>query len=170
MLEGKGPAFVRVALGTGDFVATRCFHLPGIQPSVGCVAVDAMDRTFLQAMPERLGESRLRFFVTADAERIGFLCQQVQRLFRLVNAVTVRTGQLILPVQACWAASVGFCLRMAGQAVLTDFPGRDLRKDEDLGAISCIDVRLPRARGKTRSFGLSSLFFRSSPGSDAGCG
>lgn len=143
VLEGKGPAFVRMALGTGDFVATRCFHLPGIQPSVGCVAVDAMDRAFLQAMPERLGESRLRFFMTADAERIGFLCQQVERLFRLVNAVTVRTGQLILPVQACWATSVGFRLRMAGEAVLTDFPGRDLRKSDDLGTISCINVRLP---------------------------
>ena len=94
-------------------------------------------------MPEGLGERRLRFFVTADPERIGFLCQQVQRLFRLMNAVTVRTGQLILPVQACWAASVGFCLRMAGEAVLTDFPGRDLRKSDDLGTISGINVRLP---------------------------
>ena len=159
VLEGKGAAFVRVALGTSDFVATRCFHLPGIQPSVGCVAVDAMDRAFLQAMPERLGESRLRFFVTADAERIGFLCQQVQRLFRLVNAVTVRTGQLIFPVQACWATSVGFCLRMAGQAVLTDFPGRDLRKDEDLGAISCIDVCLPRAVARLAALVFPAFFF-----------
>ena len=159
MLEGKGAAFVRVALGTGDFVATRCLHLPGIQPSVGCVAIDAMDRTFLQAMPERLGESRLRFFVTADAERIGFLCQQVQRLFRLVNAVTVRTRQLILPVQACWAASVGFCLGMAGQAVLADFPGRDLRKDEDLGAISCINVCLPGSVAGLAALVFPAFFF-----------
>ena len=47
VLEGKRAAFVRVALGTGDFVATRCLHLPGIQPSVGRVAVNAMDRAFL---------------------------------------------------------------------------------------------------------------------------
>ena len=47
MLEGKGAALVRVALGTRDFVAAGCFHLPGIQPSVGCVAIDAMDCTFL---------------------------------------------------------------------------------------------------------------------------
>ena len=75
VLEGKGAAFIRMALGTRDFVATRCLHLPGIQPSVGCVAIDAMDCTFLQAMPERLGEGRLRFFMTSDAKRIGFLCQ-----------------------------------------------------------------------------------------------
>ena len=143
MLEGKRATFVRMALGTRNFVAAGCFHLPGIQPSVGRMTVDAMDRAFLQAMPEGLAESRLRFLVTADAERIGFLCQQVQRLFRLVNAVTVCARQLILPVQACWATSVGFCPPMAGETLLTDFPGRDLRKDEELGAISCIDVRLP---------------------------
>ena len=75
MLEGKGAALIRMALGTRDFVATRCLHLPGIQPSVGCVAIDAMDCTFLQAMPERLGEGRLCFFMTSDAKLIGFLCQ-----------------------------------------------------------------------------------------------
>ena len=60
-----------------------------------------------------------------------------------MDAVTVRAGQLILSVQTRWTASVGFCLRMAGEAVLTDFPGRDLRKGEDLGTISRINVRLP---------------------------
>ena len=159
VLEGKGAAFVRVALGTGDFVATRCLHLPGIQPSVGCVAIDAMDCAFLQAMPEGLGESRLRFFVTADAERIRFLCQRVQRFFWLVNAVTVRARQLILPVQACWATGVGFCLRMAGQAVLTDFPGRDLRKDENLGTISGIDVRLPGSVAGLAALVFPAFFF-----------
>src|SRR5688500_9106690 len=94
-------------------------------------------------MPEGLGKSRLRFFVTADAERIGFLCQQVERLFRLVNAVTVCTGQLIFPVQACWATSLGFCLGMAGQAILADLSGRNLRKSNDLGTISGINVCLP---------------------------
>ena len=98
VLEGKGAAFIRMALGTGDFVAPSCFHLPGIQPSVGRVAVDAVDCAFLQAMPERLGEGRLRFFMTSDAKLIGFLCQEVQRLFRLMDAVTFCTGQLILSV------------------------------------------------------------------------
>ena len=123
VLEGKGAAFVRVALGTGDFVATRCFHLPGIQPSVGRVAVDAVDRAFLQAMPEGLGEGSLHFFMTGDAKLIGFLCQQVERLFWLMDAVTVGAGQLILSVQTRWTARMGFCLRMAGEALLTDFPG-----------------------------------------------
>ena len=76
-----------------------------------------------------------------------------------MNAVTVRTGQLILPVQACWATSVGFCLCMAGQAVLTDFPGRHLRKDEDLGAISCINVRLPRAVAGFAALVFPAFFF-----------
>ena len=142
MLEGKGSALVRVALGTRDFVATRCLHLPGIQPSVGCVAVDAVDRAFLQAMPEGLGEGRLRFSMTVDAKLIGFLCQQVEGLFRLMDSVTLCAGQLILSVQTRWTASMRFCLRMAGEAVLTDFPGRDLRICEDLGTISGIDVRL----------------------------
>ena len=133
-----------MALGTGDFVATRCFYLPGIQPSVRCVAVDAMDRAFLQAMPEGLGEGGLRFFMTADAKLIGLLCQEVQRLFRLMDAVTLGAGQLILSVQTRWPASVGFCLRMAGQAGFADLSGRNLRKGNDLGTISCIDVRLTR--------------------------
>jgi len=144
MLKGKGSALVGMALGAGNFVPAGCFHLPGIQPSVGCVAVDAMNRTFLQTMPEGLGESRLRFFVTADAKRIGFLCQQVERLFRLMDAVTLGAGQLILSVQTRWPASVGFCLRMAGQAGFADLSGRNLRKGNDLGTISCIDVRLTR--------------------------
>ena len=123
MLEGKGAALVRVALGTRDFVAKGGFHLPGIQPSVGRVAVDAVDRAFLQAMPEGLGEGRLRFLVTGNTKLIGFLRQQVERLFRLMDAVTLGAGQLILSVQTRWTASVGFCLRMAGEAVLADFPG-----------------------------------------------
>ena len=123
VLEGKRAAFIRMALGTRDFVAAGCVHLPGIQPSVGRVAIDAMDRTFLQAMPEGLGEGRLHFFMTGDAKRIGFLCQQVERLFRLMDAVTLGASQLILSVQTRGAAGVGFCLRMAGEALLTDFSG-----------------------------------------------
>ena len=123
VLEGKRAAFIRMALGTRDFVAAGCVHLPGIQPSVGRVAIDAMDRAFLQTMPEGLGEGRLHFFMTSDAKRIGFLCQQVERLFRLMDAVTLGASQLILSVQTCGAAGVGFCLRMAGEALLTDFSG-----------------------------------------------
>ena len=143
MLEGKGTALVGMAFGAGDFVPEGCFHLPGIQPSVRRVAVNAVDRALLQAMPEGLGKGRLRFFMTRHAQLIGFLCKQVERLFRLMDAVTLGAGQLILSVQTCGTASVGFRLRMAGEAVLTDFPGRDLRKSDDLGTISCIDVRLP---------------------------
>ena len=159
MLKGKGSTLVGMALGAGNFVPAGCFHLPGIQPSVGRVAVDAVDRALLQAMPEGLGKGRLRFFMARDAKLIGFLCQQVERLFRLVNAVTVRTGQLILPVQACWATSVGFRLRMAGEAVLTDFPGRYLRKSDDLRTISCIDMRLPGPVAGLAALVLPTFFF-----------
>jgi len=148
-----------MALGTGDFVATRCFHLPGIQPSVGRVAVDAVDRALLQAMPEGLGKGRLRFFMARDAKLIGFLCQQVERLFRLMDAVTLGAGQLIFSVQTCWTASVGFRLRMAGEAVLTDFPSRDLRKSDDLGTISCIDMRLPGPVAGLAALVLPTFFF-----------
>jgi hypothetical protein len=159
MLEGKRAAFIRMALGTCDFVAAGCVHLPGIQPSVGRVAVDAVDCAFLQAMPEGLGEGRLHFFMTGDAKLVGFLCQQVERLFRLMHAVTLCAGQLILSVQTRWTASVGFCLRMAGEAVLTDLPGRDLRKSEDLGSISCINVRLPGAVARLAALVLPAFFF-----------
>ena len=123
VLEGKGSTFVRMALGTRGFVPKRCFHLPGIQPSVRRVAVNAVDRALLQAMPEGLGKGRWHFFMTGDAKRIGFLCQEVERLFRMMDAVTLGTGQLILSVQTCWTASVGFRLCMAGEAPVTDFPG-----------------------------------------------
>ena len=118
-----------------------------------------MDRAFLQAMPEGLGERRLRFFMTADAKLIGFLCQEVQRLFRLMDAVTVRAGQLVLSVQARWTASVGFCLGMAGQAGFADLSGRNLRKGNDLGTISRIDVRLPRAVARLAALVLPAFFF-----------
>jgi hypothetical protein len=65
MLEGKGAALVGVAFGAGHLVPQGCFHLPGIQPSVGRVAVDAVDCAFLQTMPEWFGERSLRFLVTA---------------------------------------------------------------------------------------------------------
>jgi len=78
MLKGKGSALVGMAFGAGNFVPAGCFHLPGIQPSVGRVAVDAVDRALLQAMPEGLAKGRLRFFMARDAKLIGFLCQQVQ--------------------------------------------------------------------------------------------
>ena len=48
---------------------------------------------------------------------------------------------------------------MAGEAVLTDFPGRDLRKGEDLGTISRIDVRLPRAVARLAALVLPAFFF-----------
>jgi len=150
MLEGKRTALVGMAFGAGNFVPAGCFHLPGIQPSVGRVAVDAVDRALLQAMPEGLGKSRWHFFMTGDAKLIGFLCQQVERLFRLMDAVTLGAGQLIFSVQTCWTASVGFGLRMAGEAVLTDFPGRYLRKSDDLRTISCINVRLPGSVASNR--------------------
>ena len=70
MLERKRAALVGVALGTGHFVPQGCFHLPRIEPSVGRVAVDAVDCAFLQTMPEWFGERSLRFLVTADAELI----------------------------------------------------------------------------------------------------
>jgi hypothetical protein len=159
MLEGKRAAFIRMALGTRDFVAAGCFHLPGIQPSVGRVAVDAVDRAFLQAMPEGLGEGRLRFFMTGDAQRVRFLCQQVQRLSRLMDAVTVGAGQLVLSVQTRWTASMSFCLRVTGKAILTDFPGRDFRKGEDLGTISCVDVCLAGAVARLAALVLPALFF-----------
>jgi len=159
MLEGKRATFVGMTLGTSGFVAAGCFHLPGIQPSVGRVAVDAVDRAFLQAMPEGFGEGRLYFFMTGDAKRIRFFCQQVERLFRLMDAVTLCAGQLILSVQTRWTASVGFRLRMASEALLTDFPGRDLRKSEDLGTISCIDVRLPGPVARLAALILPAFFF-----------
>ena len=123
---------------------------------MGRVAVDAVDRTFQQAMPEGLGEGSLRFFMTADAKLIGFLCQQVQRLFRLMDAVTVRAGQLVLSVQTRRAARVGFRLGMAAQTVLTHFFGGDFRKGKDFGSISRVDVRLPGTVA-----GLAALVFPS---------
>src|SRR5262245_21295033 len=64
MLKGERSAVIRMALGACDFVAEGCFHLSWIQPAVGRVAVDAVDRTFLQAMPEGLGEGCLYFLMT----------------------------------------------------------------------------------------------------------
>ena len=158
MLKGKGSALVGMALGAGNFVPAGSFHLPGIQPSVGRVAVDAVDRALLQAMPEGLGKGRLRFFMARDAKLIGFLCQQVERLFRLMDAVTLGAGQLIFSVQTCWTASVSFRLRMAGEAVLTDFPGRYLRKSDDLRTISCINVRLPGSVARLAALVLPAFF------------
>ena len=62
-----------------------------------------------------------------------------------MDAVALGAGQLILSVQTRWTAGVSFGLRVAGQALLTDFPGRDFRKSKDLRTISCINVRLPGA-------------------------
>jgi len=75
-----------------------------------------------------------------------------------MDAVTVCASQLILSVQTRWTASVGFCLRMAGETVLTDFPGRDLCKSEDLGTISRIDVRLPWAVARLAALVFPALF------------
>jgi hypothetical protein len=112
-------------------------------------------------MPERLGESRLRFFVTADAKLIRLFSQQMQRLFRLMDAVTIRASQLILPVQTRPTASVAFSLGMTGQAVLADLFGRTLAIGEDLGTISCIDVRLPGAVARLAALVFPAFFFAS---------
>ena len=143
VLESKRSALVRVALGTGGFVAARCLHLPGIQSSMRRVAVDTMDGAFLQSMPKRLGKSPLRLLVTVDAKLIRFSRQQMQRLFRLMDAMTIRTSQLVLSVQARPVTRMTLCLRVTFQAALTDLAGRNFAVGKNLGTISCIDVRLP---------------------------
>ena len=107
-------------------------------------------------MPERFGEGSLRFLVTPDAKLILFFCQQVERLLGFMDAVTIRTCQLILGVQARRTARVGFRLCMAHQAAFIHFFGGNFRKGKDFGSISRVDVRLPGTVA-----GLAALVFPS---------
>ena len=95
-------------------------------------------------MPERLGKSGLGFFMTADAELIGFSGQQVNDFLRLMNAVTIGTGQLVLAVQAHASAGVRLYPAVATQAALVDLSRGASRKRNDLGTISSVDVVFPR--------------------------
>jgi hypothetical protein len=50
---------------------------------------------------------------------------------------------------------------MTGQAVLADLFGRTLAIGEDLGTISCIDVRLPGAVARLAALVFPAFFFAS---------
>jgi len=92
VLKGEWAPFVRMALDASGFVTEGDSHLPGLQPAVGLVTVNTADRSFLKAMPMRLGKSSLDLIVAAETKQVGLVCQQVPRFLGRVNAMTIRAG------------------------------------------------------------------------------
>ena len=92
MLKGERTPFVRMALDASGLIAEGDSHLPGLQPAVGLVAVNTTDRSFIKAMPMRLGKSPLDLIVTAETEQVGLVRQQVHRFLGRVNTMAIRTG------------------------------------------------------------------------------
>lgn len=158
MLKCEGAALIGMTFRTGLFVASGRFHLSGIQASVGRMAIHAPDGAFLQPVPKWLGESCLSLFVTTDTELVRSPSQQVQRLFRLMDAVAVRASELILAVQTRSAAGMGFRLRVTRQAALVDVFGRGFRESRNLGPVSCIHMSLSRPVARLAALVLPALF------------
>src|SRR5262245_42786708 len=100
MLKGERTSFVRMALYAGRLIAEGSFHLPGLQPAVGFVAVNATDGPFIELMPIGLGERALNLLVTTETKQVGLVRQQMQRFFGCVNVVAIRAGNPIPSVQA----------------------------------------------------------------------
>jgi hypothetical protein len=98
VLECEGTTLVRVTLHASGFISDAHSHLPWVQATVRLVTVHTTDGAFVESMPERLGKSCLSLFMTADAELIGFSGQQMNGFLRLMNAVTINAGQLVLAV------------------------------------------------------------------------
>lgn len=68
MLKGEGASFVCVALDAGRFVAKGDLDLPGLQPAMRLMTIDAADRSFVQSMPKGLQKGSLNLLVTIGAE------------------------------------------------------------------------------------------------------
>jgi hypothetical protein len=92
MFEGERTPFVCMALDASRLITKGDFHLPGMQPAVGLMTVNATDRSFMKAMPKGLCKSTLDFVVATETELVGPVRQQVQRFLGRVNAMTICAG------------------------------------------------------------------------------
>ena len=56
MLKSKRTPFVRMAFDARRLIAEGGFHLPGLQPAMGFVAINATNCSFVKLMPIGLGK------------------------------------------------------------------------------------------------------------------
>jgi hypothetical protein len=77
VLKGERTPFVRMALDASGLVTEGDSYLPGLQPAVRLVTVNATDRSFMKAMAIGLGKSPMDLVVTAETEQVGLVRQQV---------------------------------------------------------------------------------------------
>ena len=148
MLKGERTSFVRMALYAGRLITEGSFHLPGLQPAVGLVAVNATDRSFIKLMPIGLGERALNLLVTIETEQVGLVRQQMQRHLGCMNAMAIRTSNLIPSVQAVSPTRMGLRPRMAGKTFPVHFLDEHAPEGKDLRSITCIDVGFPRSMAR----------------------
>jgi hypothetical protein len=138
MLKSERAPLVRMALHASRLVTKRELELPGLQPSVGLVAVNATDRSFIQLMPIGLRERALNLLVTIETEQVGLVSQQMQRYLGCVNAMAIRTSNLIPSVQAVAPARMGLRSRVTCQASPVHFFDGQALQGKDLRSIACI--------------------------------
>jgi hypothetical protein len=98
MLKSERASFVRMALHASRFVTKSDLELPGLQASMRLMAINTVDRSFIEPMPIGFEKGCLNFLVAIGAECVGLLRQQVERFLGVVNVVTLRAGNLILPM------------------------------------------------------------------------
>src|SRR5262249_33578372 len=132
MLKGERTPFVGMALDARRLITEGSFHLPRLQPSVGLVAVNATDRSFIKLMPIGLRERALNLLVTIETEQVGLVRQQMQRYLGCVNAMAIRTSNLIPSVQAVSPARMGLRPRVACKASPIHFFDGHALKGKDL--------------------------------------
>jgi hypothetical protein len=148
MLKGERTPFVGMALDARRFITEGSFHLPGLQPTVGLVAVNATDCSFVKLMPIGLGKSTLNFLVTTETEQVGLVRQQMQRLLGCVNAMAIRAGNLIPSVQAVRTACMGLRPSVAGKTLPVHFFDGQAFEGKDLRSITRIDVGFTRSMAR----------------------
>src|SRR5262245_10692554 len=107
------------------------------------MAVYTMDGTFLQPMPERLGESGRRLFMTIKTQLIRLAGQQVDNFLCMVNAVAIRASQLVLAVQTGALPGVCFGPGVASEAIAIHVTRGEFRKGSYLAPVTSIHMGLP---------------------------
>ena len=145
MLKGERTPLVGMALDARRLITEGRFHLPGLQPSVRLVAVNATDRSFIKLMPIGLGERALNLLVTIETEQVGLVRQQMQRHLGCMNAMAIRTSNLISSMQAVAPARMGFRPRVAGKASTVHFFDGHALEGKDLRSIAGVDMSLTRS-------------------------
>ena len=136
VLEDKGPGLVGVAFEADGVARGRGAELARFESAVRIMAIDALYKTFVNAMVEGAGEGLLHLQVALVTELGLLLPHQMLRFLGIVRIVAVGAADIVLQVRGAPEVCVLSAVLVTAQAARADLLGGRVLEREDLGFVA----------------------------------